>query len=106
MFSTWVKLPRLPLQCWTNKILRNLGDSIGKTLDVNYSHKTSSLRMVENILVEVDIKEGLVDNIKIIMGAHTHKKIMDYMRIPLICVKCHSYRHVADECSFSFTKKV
>jgi hypothetical protein len=83
-------------ECWIDKFLSNIGDSFGKILNIDTLYKTNPYSTIKNILVEVDIKEGFPDNIEIVMGTYTHRKIINCTRIPFRCMSFHSYGHVVD----------
>jgi hypothetical protein len=48
-------------------------------LDIDRSYKTSSMRTVEKLLLEIDMMEGLLKNIEIVVRNFVHRKILDYI---------------------------
>ena len=62
-----------------NKFLSQLGDFLGIMLDIDRSYKTSSMRKVEKLLLEIDMMEGLLKNIEIVVRNFVHRKILDYI---------------------------
>jgi hypothetical protein len=55
----WVHMPHLPLHCWSNDTLRNIGNSIGQYID--------KVELKENLLyhakffIEVDLEKGILE---------------------------------------------
>jgi hypothetical protein len=62
-----------------NKFLSQLGDFFGIMLDIDRSYKTSSMRTIEKLLIEIDMMEGLPKNIEIVIRNFVHRKILDYI---------------------------
>lgn len=62
-----------------NKFLSQLGEFFGIMLDIDRSYKTSSMRTVAKLLLEIDMMEGLLKNIEIVVRNFVHRKILDYI---------------------------
>lgn len=62
-----------------NKFLSQLGEFFGIMLDIDRSYKTSSMRTVEKLLLEIDMMEGLLKNIEIVVRNFVHREILDYI---------------------------
>ena len=48
--------------------------------------------------MELDIKEELLECIEIEMEKTIHKQIVDYVKIPFQCGRCHVYGHILENC--------
>ncbi|KAG5585995.1 hypothetical protein H5410_046429 [Solanum commersonii] len=59
----WVKLPNLPLNCWTATTLNKIGSGIGKTLCANAY--TSNMEQISyaRVLVETDVTQQMKERI-------------------------------------------
>lgn len=61
----WVKLPSIPFNYWDVKFVQNQGNSLGKYLDHDSSYIASGIRTIAQILVLLDLRKGLLENIDI-----------------------------------------
>lgn len=61
----WVKLPNLPLNCWSGNFLSRIGSSIG--VPINADECTTKILRVSfsRILVEIDVTKEIVYEIQI-----------------------------------------
>ena len=79
----WVKLLSLPMKLWSNKISREIRNSLGGTLDIYLSFKFRVHKKVAHVLMEVDTSEGLVDGMEIMVGSFVILQTLDYTNLPL-----------------------
>lgn len=91
----WVKLPNLPFHCWNWDSLKHIGNTLGKFID---SANSKEQYDYARIYVEVDLKVGLQEAIKIKVGNWTNLQKLDYEQLPFKCRKCHVYGHFARGC--------
>ena len=96
----WMKLPGLPLEYWTVKALRAIGNSIGTTKYIDPAIIGSSDKKIAWILVEMDFSGGLPGDIDLIRGNRKHRQRIDYWGIPFRCLMCHRTRHLWEHCPF------
>jgi len=94
----WVRLPGLPLQYWKEFHLREIGNLVGTFLEADMSFLETQQRQVARILVNVNIRDGLAEDMKLIWGPFVIKQILDYENVPFRCRRCHAYGHPAVEC--------
>jgi len=94
----WVRLPGLPLQYWKPHHLREIGNIIGNFLEADLSFLENKQREVARILVNVNIREGLAEDLQMIWGPFVYKQVLDYENVPFRCRRCHAYGHPAAEC--------
>ena len=59
----WVRLPALPRQYWTEEHLSSIGNILGTFLEADLSFKVMKLRRVARILVNLNVREGLYEEI-------------------------------------------
>jgi len=92
----WVRLPHLPLHCWSQKSLQIIDNSLGKYIDQAARKDQYSCA---RICVEVDMEEGLPEAIKLTVAGWSHIQELDYEQIPFKCRHCHGYGHFAKYCN-------
>jgi hypothetical protein len=88
MFSPqpiWVKLSNFPLELWL-KVLKAIGDNIGSFTEMDDHFKRNSTRVMARILLELDLREGFQEDIKIEVGRR-------------------SYGHLAEDSLHKFSKR-
>jgi hypothetical protein len=55
-----VLFPGLPLCLWNEKAFKAVGNNLGKFVSVDSNALVEPVKKVENVLVELDIYEGLL----------------------------------------------
>ena len=96
--SVRVKLPGLPLEFWTHKALRAIGNSIGSTKYIDPGIVGASDKRIAWLLVEVDFAGGLPGDVDLLWNQRRHKQCIDYWGIPFQCLICHRTGHLRDHC--------
>jgi len=61
----WVRLPGFPIQYWNESIVSMVGNRLGKYLEVEISFKQAGIKTVAKILVSLDLRKGLGEDIEI-----------------------------------------
>lgn len=91
----WVRLPHLPLHCWSQNSLQSIGNALGRYIDqaprkdqYSYAH----------ICIEVDLQVRVPKAIKLSVVDSTHIQELDYEQLPFKCRHCHEYGHFARYC--------
>jgi len=87
----WVCLPALPLQFWTLDYFKAIGNFLGEFLETDLSFEETKQRKVARILVNLNVREGLGEEIDLSWGSFTHSQILDYENVPFRCRRCHMY---------------
>jgi hypothetical protein len=91
----WVRLPNLPIHCWSTPSLQAIGNGLGRYIDrADPKDQYSCAR----ICVEVDLEVGLPEAIKLKVGAWNHLQKLDYEQLPFKCRGCHEYGHFLRNC--------
>jgi hypothetical protein len=93
-------LPGLPVELWTPKGFEYLGNALGRYMDVDMSFKDSRKMSMAHILVSMNIRKGLAEEIELSWGDKSIMKKLDYEGIPFKCRRCHKHGHNASECPF------
>ena len=66
----WVRLPHLPLHCWGDEFVKVIGNAVGKYID--RCEPKDNMHECARIFVEVDLRKGLSEAIKIKVDQWTH----------------------------------
>ena len=103
---TWVKLPHLPFKLWLLDFFKLVGGSLGYFVEVDMSFVQSSVMCMGNILVNLDLRDGLAEDILIKWGNKVYRKPLDYMGVPFHYNRCHKYGHVIAQCDLNFKRKL
>ena len=64
----WVRLPGLPRQYWSKEHFICIGNILGTFLEVDLSFKVTKLHRVAQILVNINVREGLYEEIHLSWG--------------------------------------
>ena len=71
----WVRLPHLPLHCWSPKSLESIQNTLGKYIDrADRKDQFSCAR----ICMEVDLEIGLLEAINLTISNWSHVQELDY----------------------------
>lgn len=93
----WVRLSLLPLHCWNDETLRNIGNSLGKYID--RVELREGLQACAILCVEVDLEKGLPEAIQPNLDNRSYIQQVDYEQIPFKCKAYHEYGHFAKNCT-------
>lgn len=63
----WVKLLALPLEFWNDHMLMRIGNSIGGFPGIDERTEISVMKIVEFILVRIDLELGLPKNVEVVV---------------------------------------
>lgn len=94
----WVRLPGIPLHYWSERHFRGIGNILGTYLEGDYSSHYTKQKKVARILVSLNVREGLVEDMKLSWGPYTFVQNLDYEYVPFRCRRCHAYGHPVAEC--------
>ena len=94
----WAILPSLPIMFWKKEFLEAIGGKIGKfiALEENWEQKVD--RRCAKILIEVDLCDGLFEEILLELHRSLWWKRLDYLKIPFHCFSCRKGGHIARDC--------
>ena len=95
----WIKLPCLPLKCWTSKCLSKIASRIGKPIQCDKLTANMERISYARVLVEVNLMEDLPSSIPIVLpnGSPLEQPII-FESLPLFCRKCFLIGHSTDNC--------
>ena len=69
--KVWVILPGLSMVFWQPKIFEAIGNKLGKFIALEDNWETKLDRRCARILVEMDLRDGLYEELKIVMHGST-----------------------------------
>ncbi|KAG5222082.1 MILDEW RESISTANCE LOCUS [Salix suchowensis] len=103
----WIKLPNLPLQCWSPVCLSKIGSVLGKPVQCDVLTSSMSRLSFARILVEIDLLADLKHSVKLALpnGTSVNQKIV-YETLPRYCKHCRVIGHNTSLCPHSLDKKV
>ena len=58
------------------------------------------------ILVNLDRSKGLTERMDVEVGDWEYTQLVDYVNVPLWCVRCHGVGHVIENCNNNFVNNV
>jgi len=94
----WVRLPGLPHHYWEEKFFKRIGNKIGEYLEADNSYLDTRQRKMARILVNINVREGLGEEVDMVLGPFQHTQKLDYENIPFRCRRCHEYGHLVEDC--------
>ncbi|KAG5226797.1 DUF4283 domain-containing protein [Salix suchowensis] len=102
----WIKLPNLPLQCWSPVCLSKIGSVLGKPVQCDVLTSSMSRLSFARILVEIDLLADLKHSVILELpnGTSVNQKIV-YETLPRYCKHCRVIGHNTSLCPHSLNKK-
>jgi hypothetical protein len=85
----WVRIPTFSLQLWTLEYFKNIGNFHGDFLDADMSFEAIKKNKVARILVCINVREGLGEEVDLKWGPYIHTKKLDYESVPFHCQRFH-----------------
>ncbi|KAJ4834664.1 hypothetical protein Tsubulata_034493 [Turnera subulata] len=90
----WVQFPDIPHNWYHSKLLKTLGDLVGRTMKVDINTSTSSRGKFAKVAVAVDLTKPLKGRIR--LEGETIKVI--YEGLPNVCYSCGRVSHITAAC--------
>eukprot|EP00253_Pinus_taeda_P014893 PITA_14893 len=91
----WVRLPNLPIHCWSYQSLQKIGNGLGRFID---KADNKGQYTYAGICMEVDMEAGLPEAIKLTVGDWHHFQKLDYEQLPFKCRIFHEHGHFQRNC--------
>ncbi|KAJ6377612.1 hypothetical protein OIU76_026566 [Salix suchowensis] len=101
----WIKLPNLPLSCWSGICLSKIASVIGNPIQCDMLTSSMTRLSYARVLVEIDLRKNLRDYVKVCLpnGEVIEQQII-YETLPKFCSHCNVIGHLVEACS-KFAKK-
>lgn len=94
----WVRIHNLQLHFWLSKVFEGMGNAIGKFLKLNVERVTRGIHTFARICGEVDLSQGLPDNIILIHNNTQWKQPLNYENTSFRCRGCKQTGHLLSTC--------
>ncbi len=94
----WVRLLGLPLQYWCEEVFINIGNALRTYFDHDHTFIESKNRTLACVMVHLDTREGLEENITLQWGNYCRIQILDYEGVLFHCRWCHKVGHLYKDC--------
>ena len=83
---------------WQKHVLEATGNKLGKFIRLEDEWETKVDRRCTRILVEMDIREGLFEELLIVMHGSVWSQCLDYWKLPFRCYNCRKVGHLQKHC--------
>lgn len=95
----------LPPFLWVDSVFRSIGNHLRSYLETNMSFLQTKDKEMARILVSLNPREGLAENIKIQYKDLIFDQALDYEHLPFRCHRCHAYGHLAKDCPLGIRRR-
>lgn len=92
--AAWVRLSRLPIEYYDSKVLRAIGNQIGKTVRIDDHTLTQARGKYARLCVEVDLTKPLLAMFELQDRFYT----VEYEGLHLLCMNCGRFGHYMEGC--------
>jgi len=92
--KVWNIFPSLPMGFWTKEALKVTANNIGTFASLEPNWASKKYHCWDWVRVEVNVREGLVRSIDLVMGDITWHRKVDYWKIPFRFHGCHEIEHL------------
>lgn len=93
--AVWIRIPRLPIELYTDKFLWRVGAKLGSMLKIDQLTSFQARGQFARICVEIDLTKKLVSKIEVL--GHVLK--LEYEGLHSICFHCGRFGHKLNQCS-------
>ena len=87
-------LTRIADGFWKERILEAIGNKLGKFIALEDDRESKIDRRCARILVEMDLRDGLFEELVIKMHGSIWRQRLDYWKIPFRCFSCREVGHL------------
>lgn len=94
----WVQLPRLPLSCWTSRILGEIVSCIELPLATDMLTAKRGWLNYARVLVEMKVSSKLIYEVPVDVAGKSFKQEIVYEWLPLKCGRCTLMGHDTFSC--------
>ncbi|KDO39313.1 hypothetical protein CISIN_1g037277mg, partial [Citrus sinensis] len=97
----WIRILGMPLHYYHKRILRMIGNVVGKVIKIDYNTESARRGKFARIAVEISLKKPLCSQFFL----DGKLQNIEYENLPIICFNCGIYGHKNDDCPQSNTLK-
>ncbi|XP_050222064.1 uncharacterized protein LOC126672161 [Mercurialis annua] len=92
--QAWIRLPGMPIHYYNKKVLRYIGQMVGRVLKIDYCTEAAERGKFARIAVELDLSKPLVSQFCL----DGKVQFVEYECLPRICFNCGRFGHTKDHC--------
>lgn len=85
LILVWVRLPRLPLECWRRDILQMIALLLGKPNGPSQQNLNKRVLSCVYVCIEIDLNNQLSDLVAMSIGETSWIQQLDYEALPFRC---------------------
>ena len=82
--------------------LKAIGKVLGTFITFDTSYKSCKFHSVAQILVALDLRQGLYESMELVIGDKSYTQTLDYLNVPFCCSRCHKVGRLLVDCQLSF----
>jgi len=91
---TWIQLPDLPFDCWTERALSKIVSKVGIPITTDKLTRTCDRISFARVLVEVDVSKDLVTSVEVKLPTGViYDQLVVFESTPKYCKKCKTFGH-------------
>eukprot|EP01018_Ginkgo_biloba_P034296 Gb_38926 [translate_table: standard] len=94
----WVRLSFLLLHLWNLHTFALIGNCIGEFVIFLDQRDRNIITTYTRICVNINITEGLPEDLKLVVGDHLMIQQLNYEWVPFKCIRCRRYGHLVKDC--------
>jgi hypothetical protein len=87
--SVWVHFPALSLHFWSLEHFKEIGNFLVDFLEVDMTFEERKQRKMARILLNLNVREGIGEEIDLSWGIFIHSHTLDYENVPFRCCVFH-----------------
>ncbi|XP_050231775.1 uncharacterized protein LOC126680661 [Mercurialis annua] len=95
----WIRLPGMSIQYYNKKVLRFIGQMVGKVIRIDYCTESAERGKFARIAVEIDLMKPLVSHFSL----DGRVQSVEYECLPRICFSCGKFGHTKEHCPETIT---
>lgn len=99
----WIKIHKLPLECWTEAGLSRIASTIGKPIHVDNATAKRQRLDFARVCVEIEAGDELPTEVQIKVNGDSVVVLIEYQWLPSSCTKCKIFGHLTDSCGSKLT---
>ena len=101
----WIRLPNLPVHLWHVAVYKAIGNTLGSFITRDYGQEIKGLYTYARICVELDLSQGILDQIILKMNDFVWSQTLYYENTAFHCHHCHQAGHLQSTCPSLPAKK-
>ncbi|XP_038977764.1 uncharacterized protein LOC120108252 [Phoenix dactylifera] len=96
----WLRLPNLPMEYWTKRLILNIAAKAGRPLALDKITDHGWMLGFARVKVELDAREPIRPGTFVRIGTDVHWQTFRYENLPIFCYRCARLGHGVDACPY------